>query len=157
MPVQYRRMRKQETEQLASLFVRVFGRSLASSSTDRTVLSFPTTVLDILNDSEKYIVAVAEVGERLLGGIAVSPNLHVCLFFVDEVHQRAGIGRGLLAFVIEEATRQRSQYSSLRVNAPPLAGDAFSALGFRMIAPPQGQGGNEFIPMELPLRSRTLP
>lgn len=77
-------------------------------------------------------VPVAEEADRPVGFAELEPNGHIDRVYVSADHQRRGIGRQLLAAVVDEA--RRVGLARLFTEASITARPFFEALGFAVLA-----------------------
>ena len=76
------------------------------------------------------IVLVAEKQGKIIGVIEGRDGSHIARFFVDELHQRQGIGRFLFDALIDEFTNEGNKPDCITVNSSPCAVKAYESLGF---------------------------
>ncbi|MEX1019090.1 MAG: GNAT family N-acetyltransferase [Litorilinea sp.] len=66
----------------------------------------------------------------IVGVIEVREHRHISLLFVDDAHQRRGIGRALVANAVARCRRKRPGLTEITVRAAPGAVPVYARLGF---------------------------
>jgi GNAT superfamily N-acetyltransferase len=94
-------------------------------------------------------VLVAVDGTRIVAAAEVRDEDHLSLLFVDEGHQRHGIGRRLIAEALRRCKERNPGLTALTVHASPNSVVAYQAMGFRATGPMRTVNGVIFRPMEL--------
>ena len=98
--------------------------------------------------TKSFKVYGAFENDVLKGIIATdSPKRHICLFFVDKTSQGKGIGKKLMAIVIEN-----NENSFITVNSSRYAVPIYEKLGFVKMEEEKEQDGLKFTPMKLILK-----
>ena len=109
------------------------------------------TFCNFVNNKEitkSFKVYGAFENDVLKGIIATdSPKRHICLFFVDKTSQGKGIGKKLMAIVIEN-----NENSFITVNSSRYAVPIYEKLGFVKMEEEKEQDGLKFTPMKLILK-----
>ena len=132
----------QDIDQIVQLIV-PFIDEFAINSQGRTLLG-RTNIIKLLNmENMQYFVAEADC--QIIGVIAYMKPAHLVHFFVDQDHQRQGIGRQLWDFV--EADAKKNLITKFTVNSSCNAQKVYQAFGFKQSASVLEQHGLKFIPM----------
>jgi GNAT superfamily N-acetyltransferase len=119
-------IRKTEAAEAVSFVQRVYqeeGRLGFSETADSSFRSF----LDEHGSDLAWLGAY--LAERLIGAVGYDPETyHLALLFVDEAHQKHGVGKALVLQLIEDAAEDGIQIVS--VNALEQAVPFYEAIGF---------------------------
>lgn len=95
----------------------------------------------------------AFMNKQLVGVLATrSEGTHIALFFVEEAHQRKGLGKQLFQLACAANSTDK-----LTVHSSPYAVEIYRHLGFRETAPEQLADGIRYTPMECCLRTADCP
>lgn len=86
--------------------------------------------------------------ERLCGTLALRPDGHIALFFVEQKSQGQGIGRMLFQSAYNYCAGELKA-DRMTVNAAPGAVERYKRLGMRAVAGEQEQDGIRSVPMEM--------
>ena len=109
------------------------------------------TFCNFVNNKEitKSFKVYGAFEDNILKGIIAtdSPKRHICLFFVDKTSQAKGIGKKLMAIVIEN-----NENSFITVNSSRYAVPIYEKLGFVKMEEEKEQDGLKFTPMKLLLK-----
>jgi len=89
--------------------------------------------------------------EALAGVLAVREVSHISLFFVDPRYMHRGVGRRLMASLLEELRSRKPLVTEVTVHSSPYAREIYRQLGFRAVGEPLEQNGIRFVPMKLDL------
>lgn len=137
-----RRLAPEEMQGAVDLALRVFMRFEAPDYGPQGVESFRQTLAEP-SFVQMLTVYGALEGETLLGMLATrSGGAHISLFFVEEAHQRRGIGRTLFT-----AALLRAPQGEMTVNASPYAVPVYERLGFTATDTEQMRDGIRYTPM----------
>lgn len=144
----------QQPELLPALHLvwEVYADTIAPTSTPEGVASFQKFIkYDYISQvwqRGELIFFGAYEGESLLGALALRPDGHIALFFVDKDRQGQGIGR----MIFQHAYHYCAQYLNagrLTVNAAPDAVERYVHMGMRPISGEQEREGMRYVPMEM--------
>jgi GNAT superfamily N-acetyltransferase len=94
-----------------------------------------------------YLTLIAVADDRVIGVVELREGRHISLMFVDEMHQRKGLGRMLLHRVISEG--RNPAVTEITVNSSPNAAAAYCRMGFRAAGPQRQENGISYISMTL--------
>ena len=97
-----------------------------------------------------YEVILAIENQRIIGVISVRNGSHISLLFVDENHQKKGVGRSLMSYLCNYLLTEAG-VSKVTVNASPYGVDFYHRMGFRDTGLEATQGGIRYTPMEFVL------
>ncbi len=88
-------------------------------------------------------IFIAKENNQVTGLLATRNKRHISLLFVDENHQKKGIGKKLFHILCETIEENK-----ITVNSSPFAEKIYEKLGFIKLSPIQEKDGIKFIPME---------
>lgn len=121
----------------------VFMEFDAPDYSDEGVKEFFDTVVNNNNYMNSLEIYGAFLNNLLIGLIATrNEGNHIALLFVDDAHQRQGIGRKLFQTALVHASSTK-----LTVNSSPYAKEIYHHLGFEDIDVEQTVKGIRYIPM----------
>ncbi len=130
----------------------VFAQEIAPACTPQGVESFQKFI------KYEYISQVwyrkdllffgAFDNERICGTLALRPDGHIALFFVEQKSQGKGIGRMLFQTAYNYCANELKA-DRMTVNAAPGAVERYSRLGMRAVSGEQERDGIRSIPMEM--------
>jgi GNAT superfamily N-acetyltransferase len=147
-------MRPGEADNVASLIERVFRGQVAptfSSEGVREFLAYAAPDAIQRRPTSGHFVLVAVIGQQIVGAIEARDHNHVSLLFVDPVHQRQGIGRGLVDRAVSICRAHEPGLQEISVHSSPNAVPAYQRLGFHAQGPERTIDGIRFVPMVLDL------
>ena len=101
-----------------------------------------------LASGHSLMVAVDDRG-RITGAAEVREPDHLSMLFVETAHQREGVGRALLAAVVERCRARSSTLVGVTVHASPNSVEAYRRLGFVPRGGETTDHGIRFVPMVL--------
>lgn len=124
--------RPDEWEDAMALAWRTFKKYVAADYSDKGVKEF----YDFISDNGiyklfligEYKLWVAEIDREIVGIISVRTKRHISLLFVDDKHQKMGIGRDLIYTAADYMLSHNEWYTT--VNASPYAVDFYHKIGF---------------------------
>lgn len=144
----------QQPELLPALHLvwEVYADAIAPSSTPEGVASFQKFIKydyisQIWQRGELIFFGAYEAG-TLCGTLALRPDGHIALFFVEKERQGQGIGRLLFQYAYQYCA-QHLHTGRLTVNAAPEAVERYVHMGMRPISGEQEREGIRYIPMEM--------
>ena len=88
---------------------------------------------------------IAELDGEIVGMISVRAKRHISLLFVDDKHQRLGIGRDLVYAASEYMLENGETFAT--VNASPYGVDFYHAVGFKDTREEYVDSGMRITPM----------
>lgn len=88
-------------------------------------------------------IFIAKENNEITGLLATRNKSHISLLFVDEKHQKKGIGKRLFTLLLEN-----TETDKITVNSSPFAEKIYEKLGFFRLSPLEEKDGIKFIPME---------
>ncbi len=134
MDVRYavRPAEKDEWEDAMALAWRTFKKFVADDYTDAGVKGF----YDFISDNGiykmfligEYRLWVATIDREIVGMISIRSRRHISLLFVDDKHQKMGIGRDLVYAAAEYMSANGESFAT--VNASPYGVPFYHAIGF---------------------------
>lgn len=143
-----------ELREALDLVWRVFLEFEAPDYTGEGVQEFRQfIVLDSIQQSireGRYHMWVCHDQARIVGVLAVRPQCHISLLFVDGSCHRKGIARAMFSYMIEHFA-QASGSPVVTVNSSPYAVEAYHRLGFQDTDVEQSVNGIRFVPMMRPI------
>ena len=140
--MELRVLSKEEKPAAMALCWRVFLQFEAPDYPPEGVAAFRSYIEDAETANALTVLGAFD-GTELTGVLAAEGN-HVALFFVDPAHHRRGVGRALLARLLEDR-----QAETLTVNAAPYAVEIYRRLGFHPTDQEQlAPDGIRYRPME---------
>lgn len=128
-----------ETSSGIELAWRVFGQFEAPEYSNEGIATFRSFLDEGARGLRWY---GAFDGGELAGVLAMRPDWHISLFFVDAAYQRQGHGRRLY-----ERMRQDFGPGCITVNSSPYAVGIYERLGFTAVTTEQLRDGIRFTPM----------
>ena len=152
--VSYRFMRSGEEAAVCDLVFRVFNEYVAPDYTSEGVREFRRYVRPdqfLRRSWADHFTLVAVEGDEIVGMIELRNYDHVSLFYVDQAHLGAGIGKGLLHNALEICQRHKPEVSEVSTHSSLYAAPIYEKLGFRSTSPEQVKDGMRFVPMVLDL------
>ncbi len=121
-------------------------------STEGTKAFQKTTVPEILKQDcavNGHLVHLAFLNESLVGVLKTKEINHVSWLFVDGLHQKKGIGKGLIKHTIGYIIKESPEIKELTVNSSPNSYDAYKSIGFSVIGPEAETNGIRYTPFKL--------
>ena len=144
----------QQPELLPALHLvwEVYADAIAPSSTPEGVASFQKFIKydyisQVWQRGELIFLGAYEAG-TLCGTLALRPDGHIALFFVEKERQGQGIGRLLFQYAYQYCA-EHLHTGRLTVNAAPEAVERYVHMGMRPISGEQEREGIRYIPMEM--------
>ena len=140
---------KDEWEDAMALAWRSFKKFVADDYTDVGVKEF----YDFISDNGiykmfligEYRLWVAKLEGEIVGMISVRAKRHISLLFVDDKHQRMGIGRDLVYTAAEYMNENGEKFAT--VNASPYGVPFYHAIGFKDTREEYVDSGMRITPM----------
>jgi len=105
---------------------------------------------------DNCFVIFAYESKAPVGLIEIRDRSHIAMFFVKEVFQRRGIGRGLLQEAIRVLTESPEVPEEITVNSSPNSVSAYATMGFQARESEQCVNGIRFVPMALKIKSNAV-
>ena len=142
---------KDEWEDAMALAWRSFKKFVAPDYSDMGVKECSNFISD--NGIYKmfligeYKLWVAELDGEIVGMISVRAKRHISLLFVDDKHQRMGIGRDLINTAADFMRSNGETFAT--VNASPYGVKFYHAVGFKDMCPEYVDSGMRITPMRL--------
>jgi ribosomal protein S18 acetylase RimI-like enzyme len=155
--VSYRLMKPGEEAGIVDLVLKIFTQFVAPEYSQEGIAEFMKFVRndDLRNRIRAgNLVLLAESGKNIIGVVEVRENSHVALLFVENFHQRKGIGKELIRRSIEMCKTRKPDLIRLTVNSSPNAFKAYRKFGFKDIGGERTVNGIRFIPMEFSLTQK---
>lgn len=136
-----------DLDSLSSLVLNSFDKFVAPDYSEEGVKTFYSffdqgKLLDKTLENGDSIF-IAKENNEITGLLATRNKSHVSLLFVDEKHQKKGIGKKLFNILCETIETEK-----ITVNSSPFAEKIYEKLGFIKLSPMQEKDGIKFIPME---------
>lgn len=130
----------------------VFAEEIAPACTPQGVESFQKFIKydyisQVWHRGDLKFFGAYDAG-RLCGTLALRPDGHIALFFVEKKSQGQGIGRMLFQSAYNHCASEL-RVDRMTVNAAPGAVERYSRLGMRAISGEQERDGIRSIPMEM--------
>lgn len=140
--MQYRELTEKEIQQAQKLAWNVFSKYEAPEYSEQGIQEFHKTIHD-----HQYLSTLQWYGaftEDSLAGIIALRNKgkHIALYFVEEKHQKKGVGKKLFNLALE-----CSQEETITVNSSPYAVPVYQHLGFHATEKEQITNGIRYTPM----------
>jgi putative acetyltransferase len=134
--VRIRSFRADDAPALLALFRDTIRRVNAQDYSPEQIRAWASDEIDLAAWTARFagrFVAVAESGGRAVGFAELEQNGQIDRFFVSADHQRLGVGRALLAAIVEEARRLgiRRLFTDASITARPF----FEGQGFEVLTP----------------------
>ena len=142
---------KDEWEDAMALAWRSFKKFVAPDYSDMGVKEFSNFISD--NGIYKmfligeYKLWVAVLDGEVVGMISIRAKRHISLLFVDDKHQRMGIGRDLINTATDYMKQNGETFAT--VNASPYGINFYHALGFKDTRSEYVDSGMRVTPMRL--------
>lgn len=155
IPIEYRTMKNGDENQVFTFIEGVFSQFVAPGFSNEGIDEFMRYIqpVSLVNHIKKnHFGILASVGSNIIGVIIVRDYNHIALFFVDNEHQRRGIGRELFRKSLEHCNRHGANTSQITVNASPNSVKAYKKLNFEPTDKEQCINGIRFVPMALRLQ-----
>ena len=136
-----------DLDSLSNLVLNSFDKFVAPDYSEEGVKTFYSffdqgKLLDKTLENGDSIF-IAKENNEITGLLATRNKSHVSLLFVDEKHQKKGIGKKLFNILCETIEAEK-----ITVNSSPFAEKIYEKLGFIKLSPMQEKDGIKFIPME---------
>ena len=142
--------RLSDAEAAVNLVLRSFDEFIAPDYPPEGVDHFHAHVtVDGLIDSitNREIVFVAVVDERLAGVVQVRDDTHITWLYVDKSRHRSGIGRELVVSAAREIRRRTAEADAITLNSSPYALEIYRRMGFVADGPETVRDGMRFTAM----------
>ena len=138
-----RKIAKEEMNDALNLVWKVFLKYEAPDYNEEGIREFKKTIEDKAWIHEREFYGAFDGSNKILGVIATKDKTHIALFFVDEKHQKKGIGRKLY-----EKVKSLNETGVLTVNSSFYAHEIYKHLGFIDTDHEQEVNGLRFFPMK---------
>lgn len=122
--MELRILSREEKPEAMALCWRVFLQFEATDYPPEGVAAFRSYIEDA--ETVDALTVLGAFDNGALTGVLGAEGNHVALFFVDPAYHRRGVGRALLARLLEDRRTE-----ALTVNAAPYAVEIYRRLGFR--------------------------
>ena len=140
---------KDEWEDAMAMAWRTFKKFVADDYSEVGVKEF----YDFISDNGiykmfligEYRLWVAVLDGEIVGLISVRTRRHISLLFVDEKHQKCGIGRDLIYTAAEYILEKGERFAT--VNSSPYATEFYHRIGFKDTASEYIDSGMRITPM----------
>ena len=132
---------------LASLVLNSFDKFIAPDYSEEGIRTF-YGFFDQGSLLEKTLengdsIFIAKENNEVIGLLATRNKSHISLLFVNEKHQKKGIGKNLFNLLCKNLETEK-----ITVNSSPFAEKIYEKLGFIKVSPMQEKDGIKFISME---------
>ncbi len=130
----------------------VYADTIAPASTPEGVASFQKFIkydyISQLWQRGQLVFFGAFEGGELCGTLAIRPDGHIALFFVNKERQGQGIGRMLFQYAYNYCARYLHA-DRMTVNSAPDAVERYIHMGMRPVSGEQERDGMRYVPMEM--------
>lgn len=150
-----REMNEKDFDIVSALCIDSFMESVAGSLSEQGIATFKQISSSEAFSSrmkEDNVILISEEEQTIKGVIELKQGRHVAMLFIDPKHQKKGIGRQLLAAVLEHA-----RVDIITVKASLSSVPAYSKYGFACKGDVAELEGLVYQPMELELNQFTQP